>query len=235
MPVKKKPEPVTAWSFSRYGDYKLCPAKFKYKHIDRIKEPPNKAMERGTAIHKMAEDYTNGLLKRLPADLKLFSGDFKALVKQPHKSVEEQWAFTSKWSETGWFDKNCWVRIKIDAAYVNEEHNALVVIDHKTGSMRDENKADYLEQLELYALAGLVKMPTIDVVSPRLWYLDHGAIYPDPELEELEYTQKDKSRLIKLWDARTKPMMTDTTFRPKPNHKCQWCFYSKSKGGPCQY
>jgi RecB family exonuclease len=118
---------------------------------------------------------------------------------------------------------------------VNEAHNTLVVIDHKTGSMRDERKAEYMEQLELYGLAGLIKFPDIDIVSPRLWYLDHGIVYPDPVEEELEFTQKDKPRLIKMWDKRTKPMLNDTTYTPKPNHGCQWCDFSSAKGGACKY
>ncbi len=226
---------ITSWSFSRYSDYKKCPALAKYKHVMKMKEPPNKAMERGTAIHKLAEDYVDGNIKRCPTELKLMEANFKHLKKQKTIFIEEQWAFRKDWSETDWKDwDGCWLRIKIDVAYING-NNALSVIDHKTGSMREERKAEYMEQLELYGLAGLVKFPDIEEVIPSLWYIDHGVVYPGTDDIMLSYTQDDKKQLMKLWEGRVKPMLTDKTFKPKPNYGCSYCAFSKAKGGMCKY
>lgn len=234
--VTRATDKVTSWSFSRLSDYTQCPAKFRYKHLMKLQEPPNAAMQRGTDIHKMAEDYANGALKTLPKELALFKAEFTALKAQKIKFIEDQWAFTVEWGHTRWNDwNNCWLRVKLDAAYVNTEHNALVVIDHKTGKMRDENKGEYMLQLELYGLAGLLQQPEVDVVSPRLWYIDAGVVFPDPQVEEVEYFRKDEKALKKTWAARVKPMFTDTSFKPKPNDKCRWCHYRKDNGGPCQY
>jgi hypothetical protein len=154
IPIKK----ITSWSFSRYSDYKQCPAKAKYKHIDRIKEPPNPAMARGAAIHTLAEEYIKGKGRTLPPELKLFEAEFKALRKQFKKSingmvVEDNWSFTSNWEETAWDDWiHCWVRIKLDCAH-HEGDDILIVTDWKTGKFREEMNEDYVEQLELYALA----------------------------------------------------------------------------------
>lgn len=226
---------ITQWSFSRWSTYQKCPALAKYKFIDKLPEPSSPPMERGTAIHKLAEDYTLGTLKKLPPELKLFTDEFKQLRKEKHRHIEEQWAFRRDWTECDWFDKDCWVRIKLDAAYINVKYNALIPIDHKTGKFRPENNEEYMLQLELYALAGLAKFPDVEVVSPRLWYLDSGIIHPNPAEEELIYTPADKPRLIKLWNQRTKPMLHDTTYKPKPNHGCTWCTFSKAKGGPCKF
>jgi CRISPR/Cas system-associated exonuclease Cas4 (RecB family) len=227
---------VTAWSFSRYSDYKACPAKFKYKHLDKLQEPPNAAMARGTAIHKLAEDYVKGELRTLPAELKLFAPEFKKLRAEKVKFVEDSWAFRSDWTETTWNDwTGCWLRVKLDAAYTNVKHNALVVIDHKTGKYREEKNSEYLEQLELYGVAGLVQHPNIDVVSPRLWYIDHGKIHPDPDEEEIEYFRKDEKLLRKKWEAKVKPMFTDSSFKPTPGAACTYCHYRKSNGGPCKF
>jgi len=239
MPFPKSLQ-VKSWSFSRYNEYKSCPAKFKYKNLDKLPEPPNKAMERGALIHKLAEDYTTGKEKKLAPELKLFELEFKALKGQKVKFVEESWAYKSDWTQTTWNDwANCWLRVKLDVAYINVEHNALVIIDHKTGKYRDEKNAEYLEQLELYGTVGLTQHPTVDVVSPRLWYLDHGRIYPDPDTnpdeDEIEYFRKDAEKLRKKWVAQIKPMMTDRTFKPTPGAACTYCHYRKSNGGPCKF
>lgn len=229
-------KPLTSWSFSRYNLYKQCPARFKYKHLDKLPDPPSPAMARGDAIHKEAEAFVKGAVKKLPASLGQFALQFAELKKQKVKFVEESWAFTRTWGHTTWNDwAGCWLRVKLDVAYLVPAYNALVIIDHKTGKLRDEKNAEYEEQLELYGLAGLVQQPEIDVVSPRLWYLDHGVVYPNPEEREIEYTRKDEKELKKKWEAKVKPMFDDKTFKPKAQHGCQWCPYSKSKGGPCKY
>lgn len=227
---------VTSWSFSRWSDYKKCPAHFKFKHLDKLKEPPNPAMERGSAIHKLAEDYVLGVKKTLPKELSLFKDEFKALKAQKIKFVEENWSFTRDWQLTEWNNwANCWLRVKLDVAYIHPEHNVIVPIDHKTGKPRDDKNAEYELQLELYGLAALVQQPSVAAASPRLWYLDHGVVYPDPEEREIEFTQKDVPALKKKWETRVKPMFTDKTFKPTPGDACRWCHYRKSNGGPCKY
>ncbi len=235
---------LTSWSFSRYGDYKKCPLSAKLKHIDKIQEPKGPAMARGIDIHNMAEAYIKGTLKKLPPELALLKDEFnklKALYKKKALPVivEDNWAFTKDWTETSWQDwVGCWVRIKLDAAHYSTE-TRLVVTDWKSGKFRVEQNEDYLEQLELYALAAFLLHEHIEEVEPRLAYTDEGVFYP-PADKPIVYTRKDIPRLRKLWDNRVKPMMNDTSFLPKPNDKCRWCFYGQSgkvKGGPglCKY
>lgn len=242
--MKKIPaKQLTSWSFSRYSDYKQCPLKAKLKHLDKIQEPPNQAMARGGQIHELAEHYIKGILKRLPAELKLFEADFKLMRKQYQKAisgmvVEDTWAFTKTWDETQWNDwVGCWVRIKLDCA-IHHDETALIVRDWKTGKFRPDQNEEYVEQLELYALAALLLHEHLEAVEPELWYLDHGIIYPKPE-NKLVFTREDIPRLKKLWEKRTKAMMNDKRFAPRPNDKCCWCFYRNSNkangGGQCQY
>lgn len=237
MPSSPAPQ-VKSWSFSRYMDWKKCPAYYKYKNIDKISEPPSPAMARGAAIHKLAEDYTNGKLRTIPKELSLFKEEFKRLKAEKVKMVEDSWAFRADWTETTWNDwTGCWLRVKLDVAYVNVQHNALVPIDHKTGKFREEKNDEYLLQLDLYGVAGFLKHPTVEVVSPRLWYLDQGRIYPDPEKgeEEIEFRRADLPKMQKAWGARVKPMFADRTFKPTPGAACTYCHYKKGNGGPCRY
>lgn len=232
-----KPEKkITSWSFSRWAEYQDCPKKAYFKCILKLKEPGSAAMDRGTAIHKLAEDYVNAAIKKLPAELSQFKDEFAALKSQPIKYVEESWTFKSNWDQTSWNDwTGAWLRVKLDVAYHNVEHNALVVIDHKTGKFSDYKLGPYMDQLELYGLAGLKRFPTVDVVSPRLWFLDHGITHPDPQKEELEYFRKDEKLLEKKWLAKVKPMLNDTTFKEKPGNACRFCHFKKENGGPCLF
>src|ERR1700722_6270359 len=120
---------ITAWSYSRYQAYTECPAKAKYKFIDKLPEPPAPAMDRGTAIHKMAENYAKGVSKKIPEELKNFTQKFTKL-KKAKPIVEQEWAFDKMWKPTDWFGPQAWLRVKMDASY--KDQNTLYVIDHKT-------------------------------------------------------------------------------------------------------
>jgi CRISPR/Cas system-associated exonuclease Cas4 (RecB family) len=232
IPIKQ----ITSWSFSRYSLYKKCPAAANFKFNLGLKEPGSAAMQRGTDIHKLAEDYTKGLLKKLPVELSLFKDEFAELKKQKAKNVEDSWTFKADWSLTTWNDWNgAWLRVKLDVGYLNTDHNVYVPIDHKTGKFREEKNAEYAEQLELYGLAALKMFPNIDATSPRLWYLDEGVIYPDPAVEEIVYERKDEAYLEKLWQNKIKKMMSDKTFKPTPGSACTYCHYRKSNNGPCKF
>jgi CRISPR/Cas system-associated exonuclease Cas4 (RecB family) len=229
----------TSTSFSRYSEYKLCPLKAKLHHLDKIQEPKNAAMQRGADIHDQARDYIKGVLKKLPAELKLVKTYLDELKKLAKKRllgtiIEEDWAFTSDWTRTQWNDwANCVLRVKLDAAHYEADH-ILVVTDWKTGKFRAEFHEEYLEQLELYALAAFMIHDHVMEVKPRLVYTDLNVTYP-PAGKPLVFKRNQVMKLKALWAKRFRPMLNDTTFAPRPNDKCKWCFYGQSgkiKGGP---
>lgn len=228
MPVKKVVIPIiSAVSFSRLNDYRKCPQFAKFKHVDKLKEPGNKAMDRGSAIHKMAEDFTLKRIKKLPEELSSFATEFKELIKRK-PTVEAQWAFDKDWNQVDWFDADVYCRVKIDCFYLDVKLNRLVVIDHKTGKLND----NHLEQLSLYALSAFSVFDTVDSVEVMMWYLDQGELKPDqPKI----YFRSELPELKKLWNKNFKPITSDRRFAPKPSNACGWCFFSKAKSGPCKY
>lgn len=221
MPTKPV-QRITTWSFSRWNDYEQCPYKAKLKHIDKLKEPGSAAMDRGLAIHKLAEQFVNGGLKTLPEELQNFKEEFKAL-KKLGAATEQQRAFTKDWTPTGWFDSDAWCRVIVDASA--RQDKLIRIIDHKTGKVKDGLDP----QLELYAIAGLILDDEAEEVRAELWFLDHGVI------EERAYTIDDLPDLKRKWATRTAAMLKDTTFKPKPNDGCRWCHFRKSNNGPCRY
>ena len=89
---------VTAWSYSRYALYELCPLKFKLKHIDKIPEPGSPAMERGDRIHKGVAAYVTGASQEAPQDAVAHPFPAKLIEELrgfPDKVVEQQWGFTT--------------------------------------------------------------------------------------------------------------------------------------------
>lgn len=229
-------KPLTSWSFSRYNAYTACPAAFKYRTLMKLPEEKSPALEHGAKVHdEISEFFKTPKARKTPVHLSKFAdlvSEIRATQRRTPDNVfvEDDWAFRKDWSITKWDDWNgCWVRLKLDLAYrVGDE---LIVIDWKTGKHRPEKHQEYLEQLELYALGGLLMFPGVETVRPMLVYLDVGIALKS----ETEYTKKTVGPLQKTWQKRVAPMFKDQTFKPKPGNNCRWCSFSKSKGGPCQY
>lgn len=226
--------PVTAWSYSRYADYKQCPLMFKLKHVDRIKPPGSAAMDRGSAIHKEGENYLKApKAGKVPESYKYFAGQMKELHALKPR-VELQLGFSEEWKPAtatardpyGWFAKDVWLRIVCDVDVRYEDHTADIV-DFKTGKKYETNE----EQVELFSCAPFMEDPAMAHVTTRLWYLDQEH---DNEVIR-EYTRKDFNLIQKDWTKRVRPMFNDRRFAPKPNQKCKWCHFRKENGGPCKF
>lgn len=223
----RKSNRIEAWSWSRRKKYNGCPLSAKFAAIDKIKEPQNEAMARGTRIHNLGEDYVTKKTSKFPKELSEFEAEFRALRRLSKiLEVECELAFTKKWEPCDWYDMaNCWVRIKADIMYIKPRTNKLIIIDIKTGKVREENVA----QLDLYALAGLLMHPEVDEVEAELWYVDSG------DIEAKEYEASDLEHLKKFWEQDVKKMMADRTFKANPGRGCGWCYFSKKKHGDCKY
>jgi hypothetical protein len=245
-----KPTSITSWSFSRLKSYETCPLKLKLTAIDKLKEPQSPAMARGDGIHKTIEAFIkSGTSGRVPKELEAHAATLKDLRNRYKKArdtivVEDTWAFKSDWTRTTWDDwSGCWLRVKLDVAYVElvGKKPVLRIIDWKSGKFSPQfNLQEYLDQLDLYGLGALLvnaDIPDIEVI-PQLYYTDAGVVYP-PEGETKVYTHADFPRLKKAWMARAKPMLNDRQFAPKPNRWCSNCFFRKANkaagGGQCVY
>lgn len=223
---------IDAWSWSRLETFELCPAQFKYKFIDKLPSPGSPAMARGNVVHKEAADYLQAKTDALPEAVKL--PFHRKLLEEcraaEDKVVEQQWAFNRQWEPTGWFAKAsapsgaAWLRTIVDYGVVYEDME-VEVIDWKTGKVYGHNA----EQVELFGLAVLCHFKPTTKVTTRLVYFDAGAEQVDVVLA------KDKEALIAKWTAKVQPMFAETQFLPRPNERCRFCDFAKSKGGPCRF
>ena len=133
------------------------------------------------------------------------------------------------WNITGWFAATAWCRVVVDLFYIDpSDDTRATLIDFKTGSVKEDNE----EQLELYALAVLMRYKKLQGVTVELWYTDHGIILPLPRRE---YDRKQVTLLKKKWSTRVRPMLNDARFPMKPGFYCRWCHFRKENDGPCEY
>jgi hypothetical protein len=237
--------PLDAWSYSRYATWCECPAKARFKYIDKLPEPSGPAAARGTEYHSLAEDYLAGRIPALPTELNKLKKQYAALRKEKPE-VEVEFALSRQWQPVHWFAKGkdaAWCRVKLDAVVpptvtrrLKKNFAIAKVYDHKTGGVDKDQKlrpgkeAEFEKQLELYALAALLRHPAADAAETYLLHIDAGAVTAGPP-----YMRSQIPQLIDLWEGRTAPMLKDVYFVPRPGPYCNRCHYRKGNGGPCIY
>lgn len=213
---------ISQWSFSRLSDWEQCPLKAKFKHIDKMREPGNAAMDRGSLIHTLAEKFTKNEIKIIPPEISAFKEEF-AELKKLKPACESEWGFTREWKPTGYFGSDVWLRVKTDVFAISKKKGR--IIDHKTGKEKEEHD----QQLSLYGTSMFSMHPQIEEVSSELWYLDQGT------KRTLVFSRDQLPEMIEYWNDRVRPMMEDKTFVATPNRLCNWCHFRKSNGGPCKW
>ena len=228
MPTKPAPK-ITAWSWSRLLDYEQCPARCKFKHIDKIKEPESPVLAAGSAAHKDAELYmVRAKGSRISAAMDTFRVEFQELRKRLKPSqiqTELKVAFDKDFTMVDWFAASAWLRVVIDMTWVEAAEARREVVDYKTG----KNRESAYPQLRLYNLISFFMPPRIKVAHSAFWYLDLGETHEEVLLEGEVAKERD------VWMKRIAPMFADRIFLPKPGRACMWCSFSKGKGGPCPY
>lgn len=244
--VARSTKMFKSWSYSRYMSWRQCSLRAKLEHLVKLPTPKNDAMKRGADLHDGISAYLLGKTKVPPIGRDDHLDSVRALLDELRERkkrmpetllVEEDWGFKRDWSETAWDDwDGCWLRMKVDAGWL-ETPAELVIVDWKSGKFRDTEVPAYAEQLELYAAGALSRMPLVEVVRPKLVYVDLGFTY-DGRFNGgklLEFRRKDLPKLQRAWEKRVGPMLLDTKFPPKPSNLCRWCPFTKAAGGPCQY
>lgn len=221
---------VTAWSYSRYAKYTLCPLQFKFSVLDKLPEPGSPAMTRGNDMHVGTANFLKGTVSTLPADVMknpVITDLIQQVAAMPNKEVEQQWGYDSNWQPTSWFGKGTWFRSVLDVGVMYDDLT-FEAIDWKSGRRYGSNE----EQMETQALAVMKRFKPVKHVTARLAYMDEVGANP---FEFHEFPATKMQSLADKWAKKVEPMFTDTVFAPRPNDKCRFCYQARSKGGKCAF
>jgi len=234
---------IKTGSFSRLSIYQECPRRAQLAYINKIQEPdrgvgpltaPDGTKEwhndRGSRIHKLAQDYVEGLISTFPNELQKFKKEIEELQKQYTTGkviTEELWCFDNNWIPCGSNDReDIYFRIITDITLFHTPQTA-TVIDYKTGR-KFGNEIKHGQQAQLYQLGAFLRYPDLEEITTEIWYLDQD------EIATMEFTRNQGMRFFKHWDNRMKVMTQDIYFVPTPNmNSCRWCPYKPSRSGDC--
>lgn len=228
--------PCKQWSFSRLSNFEQCPKKIENAVVLKLAKPErddSHAAERGINIHNDCEAYVKGEGPETH-EMRFFLDQMESL-KQAYEagevSVEGDWGFDIDWQEAGWWDKNVWARIKLDAFRRFDKTTALVV-DYKSGKKMG-NEVKHTQQAQLYMIAAFMRYPELEIIDTDFYYLDQKS---NNRLKKT-YTRNKLPIYLKKFTQRALKLTTATVFPAKPSKmNCRWCDYGPENGtGECPY
>lgn len=210
----------TRHSYSSISTYEECPAKYSYSYIQGLPWPSSPAMERGTLLHQMAEDFINKKVENVPFDLKKISRELRQ-YRDGGGIAEAVWLVDSNWRPVR--DQSL-AKLKAIVDVHRRDGDVLRLGDHKSG----REYASHRSQLELYSVMGLAVYNECKRAESEALYIDggfsgsHGSIIRDmlPKLQD-------------KWSTKVFRIENDSDFIANPGGACKWCPYRKSIGGPC--
>ena len=130
-----------AWSFSKLKNFETCPRRYQAIDLEKIvKEKPSEALERGDELHEAMRKRVQGD-EPLPPHLIYMERWAEKLTRDLHPyqitQTELKLSIDKEGQPTGYFDRNTWLRVKIDYLRIlpSERGDAGHLVDYKTGKM----------------------------------------------------------------------------------------------------
>jgi len=197
--------------------FETCGVQYEAKYVTKeVKFEETDATRWGNEVHKGLEEFVRDGTP-LPSNLKPFAKEAAWMARRPGtKVIEGEFALTIDKKPTGFFDKDVWVRSKIDVLILRDDGVA-EVFDWKTGKVKTDTT-----QLLLYALLIMEHYPEIkEVRCGYVWLAVHQITAPISyfrnNLYALWMVYEDKYRMLKAAYDRG-------VFLPKPSGLCRgWC------------
>jgi hypothetical protein len=217
------------WSFSQWETYNSCPAKWKFGSVMKLpRQPPGPAASRGLEVHASVEKYV------VTGD----AGDLHGAISaryipvfnelRDHENgdmhLEKKLGFDVDWAISAPSSKVTACIAILDAVRFRDD-GTVQVYEWKSGKPKDTHG----DQRKLYALSSFIhwKATKAEVTT---YYLE------DTEVpQKLSIAASGAEKLKALWDQRIAMMLRDEFCAPKPSYQCNWCDFSKKRGGPCRF
>jgi len=234
-------------SYSTLNNYQNCPLKYKFREVDKIKEPKSKEAVFGTLIHSVLKYiHTPALLApTIDQALDYFSKGWNSEVYE--NEMEERSAFsqgvTIIQNYLAHTKPNDYNIVNLESRFaieigdestgkhivsgiidrIDKTEEGYEIIDYKTTrKMPSQDKVDNDIQLSIYLKAFLARYPKeidhLDKITVSLYYVKHGVKLSSKR------TQEQLDTLEKLFLEVIKSI-EEEKFDPILSPLCDWCGY----------
>lgn len=208
-----------AWSYSKLKNFETCPRRHKAIDLDKaFKEEESDELMWGNQVHKFLADYISKdtpLPVHMRPDLQYYADMGKRV--QGERYVEQKYAITKDFTQTGYFNKDVWFRGIADVVGIRGP--VAIVLDWKTGKIVEDSV-----QLTLTAACIFAHFPEVQAVRTEFVWIKHQAS---------TRVNIMRSGMPAFWAGLLprvhvmKHAVDTNNFPPKPSGLCRrWCVVS---------
>ncbi len=236
-------------SYSTLGTYQTCPLKYKFKEIDRLKEPKSKEAVFGTLVHSTLKFIHEPSLlpPSLEDALNHFSKNWNDAVYD--NPAEERAAFSAGVDMIRRYIENNnpanFTIVALESPFqieiadtngathtvkgiidrIDKTETGYEIIDYKTGrKLPSQADVDQNLQLSVYTKAFLTRYPKeaehLETLTVSLYFLKHGVKLSSTR------TIEDLQKVDELF-LETIGEIEAGHFEPRVNPLCDWCGFQK--------
>jgi CRISPR/Cas system-associated exonuclease Cas4 (RecB family) len=215
--MASKPGAVIPWTYTKVKGFDTCPKQFHARYIEKsLPFVETEATKYGNEVHDAFEHYFKSN-RPLPPKLQHYQPYLDALErKEGEKIAEYAFGLTIDLEPCNFFDKNVWVRGKIDLTIL--QGDTAYVVDYKTS--KSARYAD-MDQLELMAMAVFKHFPEVKHVKAALIFVVAKGVVKG------EFHAADEAQLWGKWMKKLATMHeaeNADVWNPKPSGLCRaWC------------
>ncbi len=204
-----------AHSHSSLELFNQCPKQYHARYIEKsIKSEDTEASLAGTRDHKSLEDRLKDGTP-LPPHLKKHDSKCQMLLDSGLVvEAEQELAFNKELEPCQWWDKDVFVRAKVDVALYAESHASL--LDWKTGRRNPK-----MSQLEIGTLAQWIHYPTIKQTTAAFLWLRDDTSDKETYVREDDYEPMLNRLMGKI--ERVEEAVEEGVWQAKPGRHCNWC------------
>lgn len=194
----------------------------------------NKEIVQKAHVEAYAEATRHPAIAKLVKQLRKTKGVFT----QSRIVVDKAWNRLVEDPDRNIWARGVWGRMVLDVLVVGAKKARVIDwksgnIDKKTGEIRE--RLEYHDSMRLYQIGVLSVYPKVTEVTAEMAFLDAPPKLTVPFKSLPVLKRSDLSTTKVAMEAKLLPMMSDTVFAPRPGYQCNWCSYSKDKGGPCLF
>jgi hypothetical protein len=164
--MARRSKPIMQWSYSALNLFETCAKKYYHLKVKKdVKDAPFDASNEGTVTHKHFEDRIKTGTP-LPLHLKHHEpvlGRFAGAKGEVY--AEQKMAINDQFQATGYFDADVWARAVIDYMVVNEDKGTAVIIDWKTGKVKED-----FDQLDLFICFLAISFPNLEQYTASFYW-----------------------------------------------------------------
>lgn len=226
-------------SKSKVNSFLKCRREFKYRYIDEIEEEANDAMQLGTDVHQIAENfikkggiYSDNYRNKLQELSDEYGSKYDLTIHLNHLADFFEDVFQNDTMHYEVFSVEDYLYDKehnfsgLADLVVKDENNDIIIIDYKTGKSGSIKK--YRLELLYYKMLLESKYPNIDIISAGIFFTKDGKTrflnFVECQEKGAFCTDKDYKAALSLLDFIRNEIDAER-FNPTQQYLCKYCNY----------